>query len=259
VGGLAPASVGAGAVALREVNSPQNLVGGSFTSAALRGAETGWAISYPPGESPGAHLPVLIALHGKGGNHRDAFTSLGLADAQESVPAAHGFAISSVDGGGDYWHRRRDGRDAGVMLTDELLPVLEGQGLVTDRVALLGWSMGGYGSLLLAATRLHGRVTAVMTMSAALWTTSGASAPGAFDDAEDFRANDVFAMRPALASVPLLMDCGTSDPFVSANHAFVDGMTPRPAANFESGGHDDTYWRAMAPRQLTFVAEHLSV
>jgi len=33
--------------------------------------------------------------------------------------------------------------------------------------------------------------------SAALWEDAGASAPGAFDDAEDFARNDVFAAARA--------------------------------------------------------------
>src|SRR4051794_37450611 len=41
---------------------------GSFHSTHRR-AETGWTISYPPGHRPGAALPVLISLHGKGGTN----------------------------------------------------------------------------------------------------------------------------------------------------------------------------------------------
>ena len=108
-----------------------------------------------------------------------------------------------------------------------------------------------------AATLLRGRVRAVTTMSAALWTTPGASAPGAFDDAEDFRAHDVFALRPVLAPVPLLLACGDSDPFVRANHAFVDGFTSPPRSQFSPGGHTDTYWRATAPTLVRFAASAL--
>lgn len=60
--------------------------------------------------------------------------------------------------------------------------------------------MGGYGALLLAATLLRDRVSAVATVSAALWTAPGDSAPGAFGVVRDVRAHphDVFALRPVL-------------------------------------------------------------
>ena len=55
------------------------------------------------------------------------------------------------------------------MVLNELIPMLNSQDLDTSRVGLLGWSMGGYGSLLLASDRLRrgGAVTAVAATSAA--------------------------------------------------------------------------------------------
>lgn len=38
------------------------------------------------------------------------------------------------------------------MLVDEFLPLLASRGLRTDRVAVAGWSMGGYGALLCGLT-----------------------------------------------------------------------------------------------------------
>lgn len=228
---------------------------GSFRSVARGGVETAYAISRPAGTSSGLRLPVVVVLHGKGGSHRDAFDAL---DLQRVPRTPTPYAVASVDGGDSYWHHRHDGTDAGAMIASELLPRLADHGLDTTRLGLLGWSMGGYGALLLAGTLLRGKVRAVATMSAALWTAPGDSAPGAFDDAEDFRAHDVFALRSILDAQPLRMACGRSDPFVRANHAFVDGFASPPPADFAPGGHTDDYWRATAPGLLEFVSSRLA-
>jgi S-formylglutathione hydrolase FrmB len=59
------------------------------------------------------------------------------------------FALAAPDGGNGYWHRHAFDDPLG-MLVDELLPLLESRGLRIDRIAVAGWSMGGYGALLCA-------------------------------------------------------------------------------------------------------------
>ena len=107
------------------------------------------------------------------------------------------FAVVAVDGGGSYWHKRASGEDSGAMVLDELIPMLSAQGLDTSRVGFLGWSMGGYGALLLGARLGPARTAAICAVSPALWTSSGATAPGAFDGADDYAANSVWGL-PAL-------------------------------------------------------------
>lgn len=98
-------------------------------------------------------------------------------------------------------------------------------------------------------------------MSAALWLEPGLSAPGAFDDAEDWQRNDVFADRSRFAHLPLRLSCGTSDPFYDADRAFVSAFPDAGpydvSAVFDAGGHDVAYWSAHAGGQLTFLARHL--
>ena len=81
-------------------------------------------------------------------------------------------ALIGVDGRTGYWHRRANGDDAGSMLFHELVPLLTGRGFRTDRVGLLGASMGGYGALLWGERRGPKRIAAVGAMSPALWRLS---------------------------------------------------------------------------------------
>ncbi len=229
---------------------------GSFVSAARGGVTTNWAIARPPGQTK--TLRPVIALHGKGS---DAATVMaggveqGLAQAVNAgLPP---FAVVAVDGGGSYWHKRASGEDSGAMVLGELIPLLSGQGLDTSRVAFLGWSMGGYGALLLGGRLGPARTAAISAVSPALWLSPGATAPGAFDGADDWSANSVFGM-PALASIPIRVDCGNSDPFYGATKQFVAQLPNPPAGGFSPGGHDASFWSAQLPAELTWMAPLLT-
>jgi pimeloyl-ACP methyl ester carboxylesterase len=234
------------------------LVSGRFRSQAMGGRSVGWTVCLPPGVRA-AGLPVCVVLHGRGDTHRAAFTWLGLQHLLGVVAANRPFALASVDGGADsYYHPRSDGTDAQAMVTTEYLPVLARLGLRTDRFGLFGWSMGGYGALLLAEHLGSSRVAAVAVDSPALWLHPGDSAAGAFDDAEDFARNDVFARRNRLARIPVRVVVGRRDPFLTATRSFVTGVPDLAAAVVRDGGHDAAFWRATAPAQLAFVAAALS-
>ncbi|HWY00595.1 MAG TPA: alpha/beta hydrolase-fold protein [Mycobacterium sp.] len=229
---------------------------GSFVSAARGGVSTNWAIARPPGQTKA--LRPMIALHGKGS---DASTVMaggveqGLAQAVNAgLPP---FAGVAVDGGGSYWHKRASGEDAGAMVLNELIPMLDTQRLDTSRVAFLGWSMGGYGALLLGGRLGSARTAAICAVSPALWLSPGAAAPGAFDGADDFAANSVFGM-PALASIPIRVDCGDSDPFYATTKQFIAQLPNPPAGGFSPGGHNAEFWSSQLPAELTWMAPLLT-
>jgi S-formylglutathione hydrolase FrmB len=232
--------------------SAPTMVTGSFVSAARGGIATGWAIARPP-EQVGPLRPV-IALHGKGSDAAAVMAGgveQGLADAVAAgLPP---FAVVAVDGGGSYWHRRASGEDTGAMVLDELIPMLDGQGLDTSRVGFLGWSMGGYGALLLGARLGPERTAAICAVSPALWLSAGAAAPGAFDGPDDFAANSVFGL-PALGAIPIRIDCGDDDPFATATRAFSSQLPTPPAGGFSPGGHDGAYWSSQLPAELAWLA-----
>lgn len=229
---------------------------GSFASAERGGAVTNWIIARPPGQT--APLRPVILLHGKDSSAQTVM-SMGaeqfLADAvQAGLPP---FALAAVDGGNGYWHRRASGDDSGAMVLDEFLPVLSEQGLDTSRVGFLGWSMGGYGAMLLGARLGAGRTAAICAVSPALWTSAGAAAPGAFDGAEDYAANSVWGL-PELGRIPLRIDCGNDDPFYAATQQFIAQLPTPPAGGFSPGGHDASFWSTQLSSELSWAAPLLT-
>jgi pimeloyl-ACP methyl ester carboxylesterase len=221
---------------------PGELVTGRFVSEARGGAEVGWAVSYPLGHPTDAPLPVLVVLHGASFDHRAAFDDLAL-DRFLTLAVEDGvepFAIASVDGHRTYWRPGADGTDASRTVTDELLPRLADRGLDAGRLALGGWSMGGYGALRLAGLgRVPVRAVAV-------------SSPAISPD------DGVYAAPERLADLPVRVDCGRGDPFYPVVRDFVELLDPPPVTSFGAGGHTAAYWRSVAPEQLRFVGEHLA-
>jgi enterochelin esterase-like enzyme len=225
---------------------------GSFTSAARGGIKTNYVIALPPGQTGLLH-PV-IALHGKDGN-ASMMLDIGVEDglAQLVKEGKSPFAVVGVDGGNTFWHRRVSGGDSGTMVLEELLPMLTSMGMDTSRVGFMGWSMGGYGALLLGARLGPSRTAGICAVSPALFTSFTGSTPGAFDSYDDWGKNSVFG-QPTLNSIPLRVDCGTGDRFYLATRQFVNQLRKPPAGSFSAGGHDMSYWRRQLPGELAWMA-----
>jgi S-formylglutathione hydrolase FrmB len=235
-------------------SGPAVVAGTTFRSAA-RGRQVSMVVVTPAGGGRG--LPVCLVLHGRGDDARRAVGLLGLdillpAATLAGVPP---FALVTVDGGTAYWHRRASGDDPESMILDEVRPRLAAAGLRTDRLAAMGWSMGGYGALLLAR-RHPDLVVAAAASSPAMWSTYAAGAPGAFDSAADFAAHRILGTAPA-PGVAYRIDCGDADPFAAVSRQAVEQLHPREHS-LGPGGHTPAYWRAVAPAQLAFVGAALA-
>jgi dienelactone hydrolase len=223
----------------------------SFLSRARGGVRTTWSLLRPAGD---AELPVVVALHGLHQDH--AYLHAVGADAalaHAGVP----FALVAPDGGTSYWHPH-DGEDAGAMVTEELLPRLADHGLRTDRIGLIGWSMGGYGALRLAGLLGPSRVAGVAAVSPALWTDARSASRSGFDDAAEYRRYSVMHDQHRLDGIRVRVDCGRTDPFADAVRIYRDGFAHRPSGGFSFGNHDRGYWRRVLPEELRFLGSTLA-
>lgn len=226
-----------------------------------RHAEVGWSLIQPAGR-PLAGLPVVVVLHGLGGDHASAVTDLALPQylGQAMTRTPTPYALLTVDGGGTYWHRRANGDDPLRMITGELLPRLRRMGLRTDRIGLYGYSMGGYGALLAAERLGRTRVAAVAAASPAVFTSYDAARGAnrtAFDGAADFARNDVLRGLPALRGIPAWIGCGRSDVFADVTRT-IRARVPDAAGGITDGCHDTSYWRRTLPGVLAFLGAHLN-
>jgi len=236
---------------------PGRVIEDSFVSEARGGIETGWALILPPGEQADG---LVVALHWLGADHTTLTgPRLGLDRflAQHVADGGTPFAIATVDGGRGYWHPH-DGDDAGAMVLDELLPMLAERGHPTDRPAFLGWSMGGYGALRLAAARSDA-TTAVVASSPALWSDPGDASGSGFSSEAEYERYSVFHDQEQLSGVPTRVDVGTGDPFYRDVQDYVQGFPDGAdvTSTFEPGGHTPGYWRRMLPAQLRFLGSNL--
>lgn len=226
-----------------------------------RNKTVGWTLLRPPGH-PDDPLPLAVYLHGRGGTNRsvlsahlDKFLAAAVADG---VPP---FAIVGVDGDETYWHPRVLGSgatdDPGRMIQQEVLPLLAGQGLRTDRIAFGGFSMGSYGGLLLAEQWGAQKVAAVSAVSPAVFVDYPSSSAGSFDGAEDFAAHNVFDRLDRLAGIGIQLQCGRDDPFAGMTEKLFAAISPRPDGEISAGAHTDAFANRMAPAQMRFLGTHL--
>ena len=199
----------------------------------------------------GGKRPLLIFLHGKGGNENvhlqdewfDAMEALGDRAPVVAFPA----------GGGSYWHDRRDGAWERMVRRELPRQLAKKVSFDRSRIAVGGISMGGFGALSLARS---GDYCAAGAHSPAIWRSGGETAPGAFDGAEDFARHDVIAHADDLDGTRLWVDIGDRDPFLAGTRAF--GRAAGVKVRVWRGGHDGGYWRSHYDEYLRFYARALA-
>jgi predicted esterase len=229
-----------------------------------RAREVGYTIAYPPHHLAGTDLPLVVMLHGSGGNHATAVAGMSPAQALalivDDAPLAP-MAMVTVDGGDGYWNPH-PGDDPMAMVIDELIPRCQrlGLGRQPESLATMGISMGGYGALLLAEKNPH-MFSAVAAISPAIWTSykqaRGANA-GAYASADDFAADDAVTHASALRGVPVRVSSGLDDPFHPGVEALKVALPAGSVVQFSAGCHDDSFFIQQEPPSLAFLAHHVA-
>lgn len=227
----------------------------------LIGEELPVTVVVPRGARDGKRS-LLVFLHGRGGDedsYLDPEMFAALARQRGKAPV-----VAFPRGGPDsYWHDREDG-EWGSYVLEELVPSLvERFEIELERVALGGISMGGFGAYNLARQR-PGDICAVGGHSPAVWLEADRTAPGAFDDEQDFERNDVIDLvgPPAspLAGKRAWVDVGDEDPFADAARelaASLEAGGARVALRTGPGGHESEYWREHWRSYMRFYARAL--
>jgi enterochelin esterase-like enzyme len=189
---------------------------------------------------------LIVLLHGRGSPPAQFLSNQFFAALDE--PNAPVVVLPDTGDAASYWHDRRSG-NWGSQVLDRVIPDARRRFHTSGPVALGGISMGGYGALHLASLQ-PSEFCAVGGHSAAVWTSAGATAPGAFDDAADYARNDVFAEAPRLRGIPVWLDNGADDPFRAADAKLAHTLgVPQ---HVWPGGHTSAYWNAHIAQYLRF-------
>jgi len=236
---------------------------GTFFSNA-RNRNVGYTVAYPPRHGVGSVLPLVVMLHGFGGNHSDALVGMTPAEAValhvQGIQLAP-MALVTVDGGNGYWNPH-PGDDPMGMVIDELIPRCQqlGLGRPPQKIGAMGISMGGFGAILLAE-KYPSLISAVAAISPAIWTNyaqAHAANAGAFESTEEFKANDVVTLSQALANTPTRVASGDDDPFHPGVEAFVQALPAGSVVEFANGCHTDPFFLSQEPPSLGFLSRHLA-
>jgi len=238
---------------------PGPSIDGTFYSAD-RHRTVGYTIAYPPGHRRGDELPLVVMLHGYGGNHADALAGMSPAQAVALKPGVRPLpplALVTVDGGGGYWNPH-PGDDPMAMVIGELIPRCQrlGLGRAPRRIGVMGISMGGYGALLLAE-KYPDLFAAVAAISPAVWTSypqARQANPGAYASAAAFAAGDVVTHAAALGRRPVRIAAGYRDPFYPGVRALAGALPPGAVVAVGPGCHDGSFFTAQEPPSLAFLA-----
>lgn len=208
-----------------------------------RGRDVDFYTAVPAGHGDGRDLPVCIVLHGAtatAADFDDGRFEFGRFLSDAVARGAAPFVLAGATGGALRWEP--SGADDPQRMAYEEIPAwCAARGFDTSRLALWGWSMGGYGALRLA--ELHpGFARAVAAFSPAV-----------------SRGDRVFVDVARLASTPVGLWCGRQDSLYGPVRALERALPePKVAGDYQPGRHRRGYWNRITPAALDFIAAALT-
>jgi hypothetical protein len=206
----------------------------------MRGRDVDFYTAVPAGHGDGHGLPICLVLHGASATAAD-FPRLGLG--RFLTAAVNGgtppFILVGATGGRLAW-RPSGGDDPQRMVREEIpLWCRERSFDITRRVGW-GWSMGGYGVLLLAEA-FPGFLRAAAAFSPAVQ-------PG----------DDVFGAARLLRGTPVGLWCGEQDGLYPNVQALATALPEPPVAgSYSPGRHNFGYWSQCIPAAFDFLGRAL--
>lgn len=242
-------------------------VEGVMLSPKAPGLSIGWTVTRPHGVPDGQRLPVVIVLHGLGGD-RHAFRNTAMLPAYLTDYVDRGgepFAVATMDAFASWYHPRTTGGEAGsdfaAVVTDTLIPTLalrKDLRLETERVGLYGFSMGGYGALRIAGLLGPKRVFAVVASSPALFDVWEDVKYAAFEDEDAFDEYGTTFRQAELRDIPVRIECGEDDEFAEATRHYMSGLLTAPEGGIFPGRHDAQFTMKHLPDALDFLGKWAS-
>ncbi|MDP9794776.1 poly(3-hydroxybutyrate) depolymerase [Catenuloplanes nepalensis] len=205
-----------------------------------RGRVVDFWTAVPHGHGDGADLPVCLVLHGSSKRPPD-FPALGLGGFLTDAVrrGAPPFVLAGATGDRLAW-QPAGADDPQRMVAEEIPAWCARRGLDSGRLAAWGWSMGGYGALLLAESR-PGLLRAVAAFSPAV-------GPG----------DPVFRGITRLGATPVGLWCGTDDPLYPPVRTLHDALPAEPAAGgYGPGRHNFGYWSTILAPAFDFIGATL--
>jgi pimeloyl-ACP methyl ester carboxylesterase len=206
-----------------------------------RGKDVDFYTAVPAGHGDGTGLPVCLILHGASATAAD-YDAFGFGSFLTDAVGrgASPFVLAGATGGVLRWEPSGTD-DPRAMVHEELPAWCNERGFDTTRIALWGWSMGGYGVLRLAEVH-PGFARAVAAFSPAC-------SPG----------DAVFRDAAKLQGTPVGLWCGLQDGLIHTAKALEEALPePKAAGAYADGRHTRRYWNRCTPAAFGFLAAELS-
>jgi pimeloyl-ACP methyl ester carboxylesterase len=195
-----------------------------------------YLIEKPASTEPGMRHPLIVWLHGRGGDHKGQWRLKGFTQFRKRA-AERGYFVLCPHLGTDHWMNARARR----VLTEMLDKTLMSYPIDKARVHMMGMSMGGGGSLIYTMHN-KGRVRSVCNIfgvtdytqflkDSPQYKPSMSKALGGTPDTipDVYRAQSVMDHLDAFEKLPILVLHGDADMVVPVHHSrqFVNAMKKR--------------------------------